>query len=348
MYSILWLAFLCIISPALANTSCNGFDMFGMKCCIEKWTATPQDLQTNSNILYYVQSWTIYQKTTSGDVEMNSASQKFRYFQMLFERRSYKNLKYVEDLYIGDTKYTVALWQKCNHPEIRINGKEYRNDRGIFDVKSDNQYLRLYYYDFGMLNAIRCAPKAVTSTEYKVPSTEAPSTIIQNLGSTPATTAGTVIREPGQAIKVNPIILDNVKTYQQLNTSTLYDLVKEWGMDRKTDRKALAEQAGIDLETYKGTKAQNLLIRDYLMSKISVNIQATNTPDITLSTARFQKVQKIELRRIVGLRSYVWQEDRVNIAKEFGYEPQIYFWTRTQNLKIRSRLLNKVHKVQSP
>jgi hypothetical protein len=134
-----------------------------------------------------------------------------------------------------------------------------------------------------------------------------------------------VIREPGQAIKVNPIILDNVKTYHQLNQKNLYELVKEWGMDWKTDRKALAEQAGIDPATYKGTKTQNLIIRDYLMNKISVNIQATNTPDITLPTERFEKVQKIALWRIVGLRSYTWKEDRVSIAKEFGYEPQIYF-----------------------
>jgi len=67
----------------------------------------------------------------------------------------------------------------------------------------------------------------------------------------PIQNTGTVIHQPDQTITISPIILDNVKTYQQLNQSTLYDLVKEWGMDRKTDRKALAEEAGIDPETYK-------------------------------------------------------------------------------------------------
>lgn len=79
------------------------------------------------------------------------------------------------------------------------------------------------------------------------------------------------------------------------------------------------------------------------MDKISVDIQATNTSDITLPTERLEKVQKIALRRIVGLRSYTWKEDRMNIAKEYGYEPQIYFGTKAQNLKIRSWLLDKIH-----
>jgi len=269
----------------------------------------PEGLQTHTDTLYSIKSGTIYQSTTSGNVKIDSGAKNFRYFQMLFERRSYTSLNFLEDMYLGTTKYTVALGQKCNHPEIRINGKEYRNNMGIFDVKSDNQYLRLYYYEYGTLNAMRCMPKAVTSDEYKVPSTSNVTTTggnlesrIQNLESSPS---------------LDPIILENVKTYQQLNQKNLYELVKERGMDWKTDRKSLAEQAGIAPGTYKGTKTQNLIIREYLLHKISLDVKATNTPDITLPADRFQKVQTIALWRMVGLRSYTWKNDRVNIAKEY-------------------------------
>jgi transposase len=97
---------------------------------------------------------------------------------MLFERRSYKNINFLEDLYLDGTKYTVTLGQKCNHPEIRINGKEYRNDMGIFDVKTDSQYLRLYYYENDILSAMRCAPTLVESQKSKV---ESPIDSIQNI-----------------------------------------------------------------------------------------------------------------------------------------------------------------------
>jgi len=115
-------------------------------------------------------------------------------------------------------------------------------------------------------------------------------------------------------------------------------------MDWKTDRKSLAEQAGIAPGTYKGTKTQNLIIRDYLLKKISIHIKATTTPEITLPAERFEKVQTTALWQIVGLRNYTWKNQRVNIAKEYGYQPQIYVGTRAQNIKIRSRLLNKIHK----
>jgi len=78
---------------------------------------------------------------------------------MLFERRPYNSINYMEKLSINGKSYRVTLGQKCNHPEVRVNGKEYRNDIGIFDVKADSQYLRLYYYKEGSLNAMRCAPR---------------------------------------------------------------------------------------------------------------------------------------------------------------------------------------------
>jgi len=209
-------------------------------------------LQANSNILYYVQSGIIYQKTVSGDVQMDSASERFRYFQMLFQRRSYQNLRSVEDLYIGDTKYTVALGQKCNHPEIRINGKEYKNDIGIFDVKADSQYLRLYYYEFGTLNAVRCAPQSAYQPSTSVATTNMQSAIDDTI-STPQIVSSVETTFPMQPSIENqyPLLSGAFKNYQQLQQSTLYDLVHQLGMDRQTDRTSLAEQAGIDLQTYR-------------------------------------------------------------------------------------------------
>jgi len=183
---------------------------------------------------------------------MDSASERFRYFQMLFQRRSYQNLKSVEDVYIGDTKYTVALGQKCNHPEVRINGKEYKNDIGIFDVKADSQYLRLYYYEFGTLNAVRCAPQSAYQPPTSVTTTDTQPTIADTIPS-PQIISSIETSFPIQPSTENqyPLLSIEIKDYQQLQQSTLYDLVKQLGMDRKTDRKALAEQAGIDPETYR-------------------------------------------------------------------------------------------------
>ena len=111
---------------------------------------------------------------------MDSGSQNFRFFQILFDRRSYKNITFLENLYIDGTKYIVTLGQKCNHQEVRVNGKEYRNNLGIFDVKSDNQYLRFYYHDDGMLDALRCSQKSATNSEATSPITETSTTGAQN------------------------------------------------------------------------------------------------------------------------------------------------------------------------
>gem|GEM_PF-6633507 len=79
-----------------------------------------------------------------------------------------------------------------------------------------------------------------------------------------------------------------------------------------------------------------------MLHKISVNIQATKTPNIALPLERFERAQKIELRKMVGLRGYIRKEHRIHIAKEYGFQPQLYFGTKAQNLKIRSRLLDKI------
>jgi hypothetical protein len=337
-----------MLSPVMAENVCDGMDIFGMKCCIEKAIETPQDLTLHDATIYTFQSGAIYQNIASGNIQMNKEFHNFWYFEML-ERRGYTSLNFLDDFSINGERYTVALGQKCNHPEVRINGKQYRNDLGIFDIKSDNQYLRLYYRENGNLNAMRCTPKVVESETLKVESTGNAETIAQEtITSTTPNTDSTPVINPEEVIaqstpsNIVPITLDNVKTYQYLNQTNLYELVKQRGLDRNTDRKALAEQAGLDPDTYKGTKAQNLIIRAYLMNKISVNIQATNTPDITLPAERFARVQNIALWRIVGLRNYSWKQDRVSIAKEYGYQPQKYFGTRTQNINIRNWLLEKI------
>lgn len=329
IYAIPLLAFLFVVSPASANNTCDGQDIFGMKCCIEKWVDSPADLKQNTDILYNVQNGKVFQNTASGNVEMDSGSKNFWYFQMLLTRRSYTQINFFQELFLNNAKYTVTLWQKCNHPEIRINGKEYRNDLWIFDVKADSEYLRLYYRQNWTLNAMRCAPKVVEKTS---------NTITWS-------TVAIVRWDQGQtnSIQINDIVLNDLKTYRQLNTKMLYQLVNQRGLDWKTDRKAIAQQAWIDPATYKGTKTQNLIIQKFLMTKISIDVQATNTYEIGIPMERFEKIQKIALWRIVGIRSYVWQEDRVNIAKEFGFQPQVYFWTKAQNLKIRAWLLEKIH-----
>jgi hypothetical protein len=115
------------------------------------------------------------------------------------------------------------------------------------------------------------------------------------------------------------------------------------GRDWTTDRKEIAAQAGLDPQTYKGTKKENLIIRNFLLSQIQVEMIPTQTSEITLPAARAAKIQHTALWSMVGLRGYTWKTDRYSIAYEFGIDPSLYYGTRSQNMSIRSWLLDKIH-----
>lgn len=333
---ISWLSLFVIMSASAELSTVTGTNkvLFDMNCSIQEWATPKQAVSMNPNILYTMQSGLSYQTRYTGDLTINSGSENFLLLKVL-GRKWYTKINSLDKVTIGESTFTIILWEKCGHPEVNINGRQYNNDMGVLSVQQDNNFLNLYYYKDGRLNAVSCDTKSFPVASSQLTKTTEQLTSKKSIKSFPANSWNTI-----------PSLSKDPNQYLQMKEGTLYDMVKQRGYNWSADRANLANQAGS--QNYQGTKAQNLQIKNFLLSKVKVirtsasNIKATQTKTITILQADQTRVEKMYLRKLVNLRGYIRQKDRVAIAKEFGIAPKVYRWILKQNLKIRDALLSKI------
>ncbi len=145
----------------------------------------------------------------------------------------------------------------------------------------------------------------------------------------------------------------DVSTASELRNKPVIYLAADFGYVWKTDRELLAAKAGIDPSSYRGTKAQNMKIKEYLKAKIVVKGQTYEKKEYDVSKINYSlpvlkttktKASKLKYHTVVaeiakefGLD---WEKDREKIAYVLGIEN--YNATRAQNMKIREALINNI------
>jgi hypothetical protein len=124
-----------------------------------------------------------------------------------------------------------------------------------------------------------------------------------------------------------------------LSAKPVSEIIKtRWGKWSQ-ERKALANEVGI--QNYRGTRTQNLQIKEFLLSKIKGEVPVTKTENIFVDLATLAKSKIDVVYSIAKLWAYRRSYDRRWLAQEAN----ILTWyrgTRTQNLQIRSFLLDHI------
>lgn len=299
----LWVMWATSLLPVIAQTGEQQSPiLFKMQCEIWSEAESRSTAGEKTNTIF-LDSW---------NIQITWDASEIKYLQSLQDKGFTKIYKFGK-IIVGDQWYPYVLGEKCWYDVVKVLSETYKDDIKVFDIQASGEYMKLLYKDPSWtINTVNCTMKPLSKT----------------------------IQETKNQIP------NKVSTQW-----TLYDLTKQWGIDWKTQREDLAKQAGI--ENYRGTKEQNLKIRKYLLQPTiqqqpssSLLGQPTSlsgqTRTISIPAQRLAKVQKIELRRIVGLWGYSWKKDRFAIAKEFGYSSKVYKGTKTQNFKIRTRLLKKI------
>ena len=124
-----------------------------------------------------------------------------------------------------------------------------------------------------------------------------------------------------------------------LSAKPVSEIIKtRWGKWSQ-ERKALANELGI--QNYRGTKIQNLQIKEFLLSKIKGEVPATKTENIFVSLTTLAKA-KIDVAYSIAK---IWAYRRSYDRRWLAAEANILTWyrgTRTQNLQIRSFLIEHI------
>lgn len=261
-----------------------------------------------------IQSGYIFENTLSWDI----LKTWWNYYGLLknLARNGYSKVTRIDRFDGPSDRFTVIQWINCGRETIDINSRVYQDTTNIIDVQQDWKFLNLYIDHNSSIQKISC-----DMTTYN-----------QN-----------------KTIPISDVsILDpddlevDLDTYNFVHTATLYDMVERLWYDRKTIRHDLAQQAGIS--NYIWTRAQNLIIKNYLLSHITPDTPRQFTPpvDITVSPSVQKQLNQTHLWLLVNQWDYVWQLDRVDLAWYFGIDKSNYFGNKTQNLFIRQNLLNKI------
>ena len=259
VFSLLWWFFVFTILPAIAETTGNASVLFDMQCTLEKWTTLSSPVNVEQSVLYAFESGVAYQRTLSGDIQLETGAKNLWFFKTLM-RRWYTQINSLESFTIGNDVFTITLGQKCWHPEVRINGREYKNDLWVFEVKKVDSNINLYYLEDDKLNTIVCSlgsfpvvPQQETGNLIEITWSVITGDVIQT-PTIPPVIEYTNIHIPPEVKPLEgtvPEITQDSKTYHQLKNAPLYKMIKAWGYERKTDKAELANQAWI--KNYKGT-----------------------------------------------------------------------------------------------
>lgn len=305
-------SFIKLILWVLAGISLSGISMvfaseaknlFGMNCTVTRITTNQPNIK-ESKVVF--DAWAYIEEL------------------WLLKVKWYTRIDLIKNFNVNWSQIKILLWEKCGKNMLRINGQESINDLWVDHIQKKLNQLVMYGITGNIATMITCDLSTITGNDYKA--FDLPKNTQNNQSETTNTT-GNLNNQTGSII--NP----------DLSVSEI--LKAMWG-NWERDRQNLAKQLGI--ENYQGTREQNLKIRVYLLSQSKIEInptKATNTPDIYVSQKVFDNAKQDIVFNIVRLFGYTRKYDRLWLALENNILTG-YRGTRTQNLKIRRFLLNKI------
>lgn len=263
-------------------------------------------------------------------------------------KKWYNRIDLIKEFIHGDQTIKVLLGEKCDLPVLRINQEESVNDIWVDHIEKKWNNLLMYGAKDWYATLISCDLWTLQWNSYKpfdIP--KQTSQVISNSDIDPTWTS----TQNWEQISNNniiqssqtPLVLEKKNMHPQdafiLMRQPVSEIIKFFGGNWKRDRSELAKT--LNIANYIWTKEQNLQIRSYLLSYITIQFEAIETPEIELSVKEYQSAQKKVVSELAKMRGYTRKYDRRALFQEIGEDISVYKWTRVQNLKIRNYLLTK-------
>lgn len=329
IFIMLFAIFLWWITKAETNSGTNIKKLFGMSCEI---TRIPV-------------AW----KPIKMIFDPNQYTQELE----LLTKKWYNRIDVIKEFVYNSQPIKILLWEKCDLPVLRINQQESVNDIWVDHIEKRNNRLLMYWSKDWFATMISCDLSTLLWNSYipfDLPKQKLESE--NNLYQDDQTNTSISIKNTNtssnqifyQAKLLLPLKLENKIVHPQDALSFLNkpvsELISFFDGNWKRDRKELA--AKLNIINYRWTKEQNIQIRNYLISYITIQFEAIETPEIELSVKEYQLIQQKVVSDIVKIRWYRRKYDRRALFQEIGENVSFYKWTRAQNLKIREFLLKKI------
>lgn len=320
--------FLWWITKAETNSGKDIKILFGMSC---ETTRIPI-------------SW-IPSKTT---FDSNQYSQELE----LLTKKWYNRIDMIKEFIYNDQSIKILLWEKCNLPVLRINQEESVNDIWVDHIEKRNNKLLMYWSKNWFATLISCDLWTLKWNSYipfdtiKQKSDSETTEIFQNV---------TNINSTNTITKSNQSTYQNIKTWLPLKLEKkilhpqdafsllikpVSELIIYFDGNWTRDRKELA--AKLNIKNYRWTKEQNLIIKDYLISYITIQVETIETTDIEVWEEEYKLYQTKVVSDLAKIRGYSRKYDRWSIFQEIGWDISIYKGTKIQNIQIRNYLLTKI------
>ena len=253
-------------------------------------------------------------------------------------KKWYTRIDLIKNYTINGQQIEVLFGQKCGHDVVRINGQESINDIGVDHIERNGNTLLLYGAKDKYATMITCDLSNMTGNAY-VPF-DGPSQISWKTGVSLVQSGRDFLIPQDPKVAIQQWITLHPQDKFQLFRQPVSVIIKSFGGTWKQQRQQLAQILGI--KNYQWSKAQNLRIRAYLLSKIHVVVNPTTTSTIKVPSSVFAKAQTDIVANIAHLRSYTRKYDRRGLFAEIGNNTNQYVGTKNQNLQIRKYLLNKM------
>lgn len=262
-------------------------------------------------------------------------------------KKWYDRIDLIKEFTYGDQTIKILLGVKCHQPVLRINQEESINDIWVDHIEKKWSKLLMYWAQNWYATLISCDFGTLSGNTYRP--FDMPKNSQQQENFSWTNNNSDTIKEEIQingssSIQETKLILEKKFLHPQdaflLMRQPVSEIVKIFGWNWKRDRKELANM--LNIENYRWTKSQNLQIRSYLISYITIQLQAIETPIIELSAKEYKTAQYKVVSELANLRWYTRKYDRWTLFQEIGENIYTYKWTRAQNLQIRKNLLTKI------
>lgn len=264
-------------------------------------------------------------------------------------KKWYNRIDLIKEFVNGDQMIKVLLGEKCNLPVLRINQEESVNDIWIDHIEKRGNSLLMYGAKDWYATLIACDLATLKWNSYKPFDAEKQSVSIISTPTVDSTSSTTIQQwtkdfdsKTSQLLQT-PLVLEKKNVHPQdaflLMKQPVSKIITFFGGNWKRDRKILAET--LNIANYIWTKEQNLQIRSYLLSYITIQFEAIETTEIELSVQEYQSAQQKVVSDLAKMRGYTRKYDRRVLFQEIGEDISSYKWTRNQNIKIRNYLLTK-------
>jgi hypothetical protein len=271
----------------------------------------------------------------------------------LLTKKWYNRIDMIKEFVYNGQSIKILLWEKCDLPVLRINQQESVNDIWVDHIEKRNNKLLMYWSKDWFATLISCDLWTLIWNSY-IPfdlpkqklESENNSDQVAQIDTNIVTKNTNIFSKQTfyQPKLLPPLKLENKIIHPQdalyLLGKPVSELITFFDWNWKRDRKELAEI--LNITNYRWTKEQNIQIRNYLLSYITIQFEAIETSEIELSVKEYQLIQQKIVSDIVKMRWYTRKYDRRALFQEIGEDISFYKWTRAQNLKIREFLLKKI------